>query len=209
MEEKINVLDVDFVQSAIANALSGSSKLPREISNELEGMSTPAIRHLLNNLCSFDGCKYLEIGTYKGSTLISAMYGNDVDAVGCDDWSEFNGPADAFQANVQKYIRNGKLKFYAKNCFDIFDLPSSHFNVYLYDGGHHTKQQKMAITCFAEHCTDQFVLCVDDWNWDTVKNGTRQGIEKEGLTVVKEWELTNQHNGFFVALVRKNSACNK
>ena len=33
-------------------------------------------KSLLNNLCAKDGTRYLELGVYKASTLISAAYGN-------------------------------------------------------------------------------------------------------------------------------------
>lgn len=39
-------------------------------------MSSPKVRHLLNNLCSLPSTSYLEIGTWKGSTWISALFQN-------------------------------------------------------------------------------------------------------------------------------------
>ena len=71
---------VEHVRRAIANAREGLSKLaspPHAAVLELEGMSNAHNRHLLNNLCAAVGARYLEVGTWKGSTLVSAVAGNE------------------------------------------------------------------------------------------------------------------------------------
>ena len=40
-------------------------------------MSDPHNRHLLNNLASAPGTRYLEVGTFRGSTLIASLCGNE------------------------------------------------------------------------------------------------------------------------------------
>ena len=54
-------------------------------------MSDARVRHLLSNLCSAQGARYLEVGCWRGSTLTAALAGNElrVDlAVGVDKWGE-------------------------------------------------------------------------------------------------------------------------
>lgn len=53
-------------------------------------MTTPGVMHILNRACGcmIGGEKYLEIGTYRGSTLLGALLDNDVSAVVIDDRSE-------------------------------------------------------------------------------------------------------------------------
>ena len=69
------LLLIQKVEYSISNAERGISSLASEIL-KLEGMSSPKVRHLLNNLCALPGARYLEIGSYKGSTWISALYNN-------------------------------------------------------------------------------------------------------------------------------------
>ena len=72
---------------------------------QLQGMSSRKVRHLLNNLCGMlgaeagddGGCAYLEVGTYLGSTLLAALWGNGAvlrSAVAIDNFSEFGGGAN-------------------------------------------------------------------------------------------------------------------
>lgn len=47
-----------------------------ERERDIFGLTSLKVKALLNNLCSKDNTNYLEIGVYKGSTLISALAGN-------------------------------------------------------------------------------------------------------------------------------------
>jgi predicted O-methyltransferase YrrM len=68
-------LTQEFITAVLELSDIGQSKIG-EHERELFGMSSPRLKALLNNLCSKEGTNYLELGTYKGSTLISAAYGN-------------------------------------------------------------------------------------------------------------------------------------
>ena len=58
-----------------------------ERERELFGLSSTRLRALLNNLCTPKGTNYLEIGVYRGATLISAVYGNPTcKAIGIDNF---------------------------------------------------------------------------------------------------------------------------
>ena len=93
---------VDFLKESFEKCLNYESKLPSWIL-ELEGMSGKKYRHFINNLINFvPNCKYLEIGCWKGSTLCSALYNNNVIAYTVDNWGEFGGPKVEFQNNVKK-----------------------------------------------------------------------------------------------------------
>ena len=66
---------IEHVKQSIQNAELGISQLNSKILN-LEGMSSDKVRHFLNNICSLEHGNYLEIGVWKGSTFISALYKN-------------------------------------------------------------------------------------------------------------------------------------
>lgn len=73
-------LTQEFVKAALTLADSGRSKVgDRE--RELFGLSSPRLKALLNNLNSKEGTNYLELGAYKGSTLISAAFGNTTNKI--------------------------------------------------------------------------------------------------------------------------------
>src|SRR5579864_9299188 len=95
---------ISHVQKSIELAEKGISKLNLAILN-IHGMSSPIIRHFLNNICSLTGANYLEIGCWKGSTLVAAGYHNPLqDIIAIDNWSQFDGPKAEFQQNVHTYL---------------------------------------------------------------------------------------------------------
>lgn len=79
-------LTQEFVEAALELADKGQSKI-NERERELFGLSSPRVKALLNNLCCLKGTNYLELGVYRGSTLISALFGNpECKAVGVDNF---------------------------------------------------------------------------------------------------------------------------
>lgn len=55
-----------FINHIQTSILRGSKKYSKLIDKpeilELQGMSSRKIRHLLNNICDFEKCNYLEVG---------------------------------------------------------------------------------------------------------------------------------------------------
>src|SRR5262249_62030949 len=84
---------VEIARAAAREARAGRSKLPADFSTE-EALSGVKGRALLNNLCGHPGIRLLEIGAYAGSTLASALCGNEIDAVAVDTWYEFIMPSE-------------------------------------------------------------------------------------------------------------------
>jgi hypothetical protein len=79
---------------ALFSTYRGASKLPDDIL-AVEGYSSPLVRRLLNNLCDFGGCRYVEVGTWQGATALSASYLNRGSFKAIDNFSEFGGPSCA------------------------------------------------------------------------------------------------------------------
>ena len=85
-----------MVKRAFDQAIAGTTKLPPEVM-AIRGMSGKKYRTFINALVeSLENPKYLEVGSWMGSTLCSAIHGNDVEAVAIDNWSQFGGPSDDF-----------------------------------------------------------------------------------------------------------------
>jgi hypothetical protein len=141
----------------------------------LEGMSGRKTRHFYNALCSLPGARYLEIGTWRGSTFCSALDGNVLEAaIAVDNWSEFGGPRDAFLENLGRFKGHTDARFVEGDCFDEATVarvaaacPS--YNLYLFDGEHTREAQYRALRVYAPLMNSTFIFVVDDWNWQSVR----------------------------------------
>lgn len=204
------------VQESIKNAKIGSSQLTEEIL-KIEGMSNPPVRHLLNNLCAYPGTCYLEVGSWKGSTWISALYENQhflYQATAIDDWSQFGGPKAKFDENCDRYLGSIVYKAYSQDCFTLnlrepFDYPVT---TYFYDGDHTAEAQELAFTYFNPVFDEVFIAIVDDWKFPQAQEGTRSAFKKLNYEILFEMELPPRRvaldpvgfwNGTYVAVIRK------
>ena len=66
---------IKHIETALQNAENYISNIDKEIL-EMKGMSGIKTRHFYNNICSMQDSRYLEIGTWKGSSFCSAMSNN-------------------------------------------------------------------------------------------------------------------------------------
>jgi hypothetical protein len=172
------------------------SKLTHEILN-MEGMSGKKTRHLYNNICNLPGCNYLEIGTWKGSSFVSAIYKNEIKSIAVDNWSEFNGPKDEFIDNLNKYCQGSDYFFIEKDSFKIdnhdIEKKFDSVDIYMYDGCHKYESHKNAITHFSRFLSKYSIIIIDDWRndgaWERVQRGTYDGLEESGLKIHKKIEV--------------------
>jgi len=211
-----------IVETAFINADNHYSKINDKII-EMEGMTGLKTRHFYNNLLNFDDARYLEIGTWKGSSVCSAMYQNNADIVCIDNWSAFSGSEwgdvkNTFLANINEFKGINNIHFIESDCFqvDVSILPK--FNIYLFDGDHSEESQYRALQYYYECLDDVFIFIVDDWNWNDVRNGTRKAIQDLNFKVLYEEEkrltFNNEHtppseanatwwNGIYVSVLQK------
>lgn len=203
---------IELIKEAIQKAENGQSKLTQEIL-DLPSYSSHKIKHLLNNLGEI-GENYLEVGLHKAGTFIAANYKNNMFSYGFDNYSEFaeNGLAKQLAYQFCNTHLTNKYSIIEDDIFDgsIF-IFTSKFDFYLYDGNHADWAQKKALTCLYTCLSDEFIFCVDDYDWEAVQKGTQEGIKECGLEVLFEQHLTsdkegdadNWWNGFYVALLKK------
>jgi beta-1,4-mannosyl-glycoprotein beta-1,4-N-acetylglucosaminyltransferase len=213
------ILEKNIV-SAFEKAENNQSKLPIEIL-DMEGMSGIKTRHFYNNLLDMPDARYLEIGTWKGSSVCFAMYGNHAKTVCIDNWSEFGGPRDEFLSNFEKYKGDNDASFIEQDCFQVDTTKLPKFNIFMYDGNHTTESHYKALLHYYNCLDDIFIFIVDDWNWECVRQGTLEAIKALNLKVLykKELRLTwnNEHtpqpqakdtwwNGIYIAILEKTPA---
>lgn len=203
------------VKNSIQMATNGKSKLTSNILG-IEGMSSSKVRHFLNNLCALPEAFYFEVGVWRGSTFVSALYQNTATlygAIAIDNWAQFGGPKGDFLANTSKYLAKNSFRFYEQDVFsvdvkDIFNLPVT---IYFYDGDHTAEAQRSAFTYFNTIFADTFIAVVDDWNHEPTRIGTKQAFAELGYTILFEQilpanyngDLANWWNGLYVAVIQK------
>jgi hypothetical protein len=207
----------NLIDTAFHNAENNLSKITHEIIN-MDGMSGTKTRHFYNNLLNTEDARYLEIGTWKGSSVCSAMCNNKAKVVCIDNWSEFGGPKSEFLENFQKFKGDNDASFIENDCFnvDVSTLPK--FNIYMYDGNHTNESHYKALFHYYNCLDDVFIFIVDDWNAPDVRNGTINAIKNLNLKVLYEREIRltwdNSHtpipearrtwwNGIYVAVLQK------
>lgn len=198
-----------IVEESISGAERFHSKLPPEIFN-LRGFSTPKIRHLLNNLCSYGNCRYLEIGVWAGSTLIPALWKNNARSQAIDNYSQF-GPQEAgFDAQktalelIAKHKEEiGRQGIWNGDCMNLPDEVIKPANVFLYDGDHSAEMTEKAIVKYGKRCGQPFILLVDDLELSpTIWLGLQKALNT--FTVHKYIELKKSegyHEGLWVGVV--------
>jgi hypothetical protein len=192
------------------------SKLPQS-ALRVPGYSSAKVRHFLNHLASFEAANYLEIGTWKGSTLIAASYDNPGEFTGVDNFSQFRfrqwrSPRRHLARNAARFGDRCRFKFLEADCFrmDLGALPGA-VNVFFYDGDHALESQRQVFLRFDALFADSFIALVDDWNWPEVREGTRAGFRELGYGVSYERELFSHRNGdregwwngLYVAVIEK------
>jgi hypothetical protein len=206
-----------LIETAFQNAENNISKITDYIIN-MDGMSGTKTRHFYNNLLNTEDARYLEIGTWKGSSVCSAMCNNKASVVCIDNWSEFGGPKSDFLVNFEKFKGENDATFIESDCYNVDVSTLQKFNIYMYDGNHTNDSHYRALSHYYECLDDVFIFIVDDWNWKDVRDGTINSIQNLNLKVLYENEIRltwdDSHtpqpeasntwwNGIYVAILQK------
>ena len=201
------------------------TQLSKEIF-ELEGMSGIKTRILYNELCSLNfqnrPTYYLEVGTWKGSTLCSALQFNaNCHATVIENWALFGGPKDDFEKNLKTFGIENRVTVFEEDVFS-FDISKiqNKIDIYLYDGDHEELSHYKGITHIWPILADQSIVIVDDWNWSQVRKGTFDAFKDLAANIIEKFEIIytfdDTHtdmkfgnrefwNGIAVFIISKNS----
>ena len=208
---------IEKIDRCIECAEKGESKLTANILN-MRGLSGPKHRNFLNNAID-NNTRYLEVGTWTGSTLISALYNNTPEFhIGIDNFSIFCEDRDRraeFHSNCKTYLGYSP-NFLDQDCYTV-DMKLhgiENINFYFYDGCHKRRSQENAITYFSPALSSEFILMVDDWNEESARLGTIDGLKKSNIEMVYVKELFTEKNavkhdwwnGVLIAACKKNES---
>ena len=211
--------EAQALKASLRSAIDGHSKLPASV-RDIKGMSGQRYRTLVNTLVeALDRPRYLEIGSWLGSTVAAAIYSNNVQAVCIDNWSKFSGTKKQFLENIAKATSSTTEVDLIEQDFRKVDYRVlDKFNIYLFDGPHSELDHRDSVLIVQPCLADWFVLIVDDWNWRSVRIGTMHGLlaakcRVEASIQVRTtndethpsvaFEASDWHNGYFIAVVRK------
>jgi hypothetical protein len=168
------------IEHSFDQAERESSKLEPDVLG-ISGFCGVFTRHFYNNLCAYPGCRYLEIGSWKGASVCAAAYRNDIEAVCIDNWSRFaeqGHPKPDFDRNVSRYCDGSKVRLVESDCFNVDMNGIGPFDVFLYDGDHSEQSHCRAIKHFYPCLSNLAVMIIDDWNWKRVRNGTLKALNE-------------------------------
>lgn len=205
---------------ALKNAITMSEKRKSKLTPDnfdVPGLVSLLGRHLYNNIGAIS-TRLLEVGSHLGCSFTSSISNNNL--ISCtsvdsfaSDWVEDRKCMPLFIANVGKYLpKDTEFNFIHSDAFevDIEQIPEG-IDFYIYDGGHAYEQQRLGVSYYLPRFADEFVMIVDDFDWDDVSKGTFDGIKEAGLEII--WEHIfkgNDHdndgawNGYGVFLLQKH-----
>lgn len=188
----------EHIDNSIARALKGESHLDPEVL-KIHGFSTPAMRHLFNNLCHIKGFAYLEVGVFKAASFVAAFNNNPIHAIGIDDFSQDFSQRNVREEcleNIEKWKHTADfVRFFEGDCFvlakDACKDERAKFDIFTYDGHHDTLPTAQALPAFFNLLADRFIYIVDDVHWSTVSAGVQMGFETLAgrVNIEQEWKL--------------------
>lgn len=175
---------------------------------DVQGMCSIKKQMLLKIAASCVGAdeSYLEVGTYSGKSLISALQsGNSVTFYACDDFSEqitTKNTQEILMNNLLRYgfinkVRffNGDFRKFMNN--DCITVPVA---VYFYDGAHDLQSQYDGIKFVESLLAEKAIVIIDDWRFGPdsasyAKKGTEMAISESARFWELLYELPARFNG--------------
>lgn len=205
------------IQAAIENAKNHQSKMD-ETAWSVPALSSLKIRHLMNNLGAIS-TKYFESGTHRGGLFCSTIRDNPhLWATANDNFASDLTTGEnieyEFKVNIRKCMEVKQWPYVELKKCDTFDVNpetiSGPIDLYLFDADHSYESQRKAMTHFLPAMADEFIVCVDDFDWKEVNRGTIDGLLDANVDILfQEAFKGNDHdndgwwNGWYIALLKK------
>ena len=157
----------------------------REVLEAVPGLARPNNLALLNLAASLlpQGESYVEVGTFRGTSLVAAMLGNEADFVGIDDFSFGDGTREQLERNLGRFGLSGAT-ILEGDAFELVPggaLGGRRVGVYYYDNGHEYEQQLEGLRMIEPYLADRALLIVDDSDWERVARATADYLESQPL----------------------------
>jgi hypothetical protein len=160
---------------ALALALHPAARDLADILTHVEGMATENKLTLLSLAasCLDAGEVYVEIGCYRGASLIGAARNNpDVRIFACDNFSQFDAAAVILRENLARYAPVAQVTFFDMEFREFLALAPwrpARIGAYFYDGRHFFADQYDALALAAPYFADDTLVIIDDTNKSAVR----------------------------------------
>ena len=170
----------EFYTWGSVNAYPRNAERYCAVLDSVQGMTTPSTMHLINLAVQhmrYDEC-YLEVGTWRGATLIGALLGNDAYGVAIDDdtMNEHDGDEraswDVWEENILKFKLDKHVEYVHGSVPDAWDHvdPDTLIGVYFFDGDKSTEDAAYAgLAGVLPFLADEALLFIDDANEITIR----------------------------------------
>ncbi len=154
-----------------------------EVLEAVTGLAQPNNLALLNVAasCLGEGEAYVEVGTYRGTSLIAAMLGNAGEFVALDNWSMGDGSREQLDLNLARFGLTGAA-IVEGDAFETLRsdaLEGRTIGVYYYDNGHEYEQQLDGMRLIEAYLASPALVIVDDTDWERVERAVDDYLEQQ------------------------------
>jgi len=155
-----------------------------EVLEAVPGLAQPNNLALLNIAarCLDEGDAYVEVGTYRGTSLIAAMFDNTGDFVALDNWSMGDGSREQLDLNLARFGVTGRTEILEGDAFETLRsgaLEGRTVGVYYYDNGHEYEQQLEGMRLIEPYLASPALVIVDDTDWERVERAVDDYLEQQ------------------------------
>jgi predicted O-methyltransferase YrrM len=144
------------------------------------------------------GESYVEVGTYRGTSLIAAMLGNESgDFVGIDDFSMGTGSRDELERNLAAFDLAGRATILEGDAFALIptgSLGERRVGAYYYDAAHSYEAHLRGLVMIEPFLAPRALLIVDDSDWEQVQDATRDYLAQQPKARMLIW-IPGKDNG--------------
>jgi predicted O-methyltransferase YrrM len=182
-------MDLEAFQAALPELFDGDLRAGhpadrrfRAVLADVPGMATENKLALLNLAAAHleAGEAYLEVGSFKGLSLIGAMLGNPGRRFyAIENFLEFNLDGELarpeLEANLARWVEPGLLRLLEGDCFRLLrdeGRLEEPVGVYFYDGAHGRLPHYLALGIAEPWLADRALVVIDDTSWPIVSQAT-------------------------------------
>jgi predicted O-methyltransferase YrrM len=150
----------------------------KPVLDDVPGMATEHKLVLLNLAAAHlgPGEAYLEVGAWKGLSLIGAMLGNPSGRFyAMENYLEFGADPKELRANLTRWVDEDKLTLLEGDCFRMLRQPGQirhPVGVYFYDADHGRLSHYLALALAEPLLADRALVVIDDASWPVVAGPT-------------------------------------
>lgn len=172
-----------------------------EVIAKTEGMSTPHSLTVLSLAAGYLAPEevYLEVGTYRGRSLIGTLLNNpNARGYGVENFGEFDAGAPArakLEGALAEFGLTGRATMIYDDAFRVLadEQLSRKVGVYFYDGVHSAFGQYAGLGLAEGKLADEAIVIVDDTSWPQVGKATDAYVDRHpGYSLIAEFHAEGQ-----------------